>query len=122
MVFGVEIALWPIAAKKAGKWYRGSFEAPGRFMMWLCENEAALSWKRHASAMGGVQGNEERRGHSRRETAVGEKREGDDRQGSKVPGRLVGRSCLTLLVPQTAAAALNVIKLCLVIFSLFSVL
>ena len=27
MVFGVETALWPTAAKKAGKWYRGVLEA-----------------------------------------------------------------------------------------------
>ena len=57
MVVGVETALLPMAAKKACKWYREVLKAAGRFMVRRHENEAKLSMKRHASVMGGVQGN-----------------------------------------------------------------
>ena len=30
--FGVEAEVWTVAAKKAGKWYHGVFEAAERFM------------------------------------------------------------------------------------------
>ena len=33
LVFGVEAEVWTIAAKKAGKWYRGVLEAAERFMV-----------------------------------------------------------------------------------------
>ncbi|MEP5351924.1 MAG: hypothetical protein ABJZ75_06195 [Luteolibacter sp.] len=56
LVFGVETALWPTAAKKAGKWYRGILEAAERFMVRWHEAEAELSRQRRASAVGGVQG------------------------------------------------------------------
>ena len=32
LVFGVEAEVWTVAAKKAGKWYRGILEAEERFM------------------------------------------------------------------------------------------
>ena len=32
LLFGVETVLWPRAAKKSGKWYRGVVDAAGRFM------------------------------------------------------------------------------------------
>ena len=65
LVFGVETALWPTAAKKAGKWYRGILEAAERFMVRWHEAEAELSRQRRASAVGGVQGNGGRRGNKR---------------------------------------------------------
>ena len=49
--------MWTIAAKKAGKWYRGVLEAAERFMSKWHENEATLSRNRHAYATGGAQGN-----------------------------------------------------------------
>ena len=64
-VFEVEAALWSIAAKKAGKWYRGILEAAKRFMVKWHEDEAQLSRQRRASAVGGAEGNEGRSGHSR---------------------------------------------------------
>ena len=56
-MFGVETALWPTAAKKAGKWYRGILEAAEWFMVRWHEAEAELSRQRRASAVDGVQGN-----------------------------------------------------------------
>ena len=32
LLFGVETVLWPRAAKKSGKWYRGVVDAADRFM------------------------------------------------------------------------------------------
>ena len=32
LVFGIETVLWPTAAKKGGKWYRGVVEAAECFM------------------------------------------------------------------------------------------
>ena len=32
LFFGVEAEVWTVAAKKAGKWYRGVLEAAERFM------------------------------------------------------------------------------------------
>ena len=60
LVGGVETALWPIAAKKAGKWYRGVLEEAERFMVRWHEDKAQLSRQRRASAEGGVQENEGR--------------------------------------------------------------
>ena len=57
LVFGVETAMWATTAKKAGEWQRGVLEAAERFMVKWHENEATLSRKRHASVLGGVQGN-----------------------------------------------------------------
>ena len=93
MVFRVEIALWPTAAKKASKWFRGVSKATARFMVKWHEDEAKMNKQRRASFMGGVQGdggrggnrrsgrkpdrgNESRGGkrRSRRETAVGKSR------------------------------------------------
>ena len=65
-MFGAETALWPSAAKKVSKWYRGVLEAAKRFMVRWRENEAKLSRQRHVSVMGGVQGNGEGRGKSSR--------------------------------------------------------
>ena len=85
LVFGVETALWQVAAKKTGKWYRGFHEAAERFMARWHENGTTLSRKREAS----VQGDEEGRGNIRKATAVDESRKGmaDRVEGSKVPGR-----------------------------------
>ena len=57
LVFGVEAEVRTVAAKKAGKWYRGVLEATERFMAKWHEIEATLSRNRHASATGGPQGN-----------------------------------------------------------------
>ena len=54
-MFGVETALWPTSAKKAGKWYRGVLEAAERFMV-RYEDEAQLSRQRCATAVSGAQG------------------------------------------------------------------
>ena len=40
LVFGVEAEVWTVAAKKAGKWYRGVLEAAERFMAKWHEIEA----------------------------------------------------------------------------------
>ena len=67
----IETVPWPMAAKaakaakKAGKWQRWVLEAAERFMVRWHENDATLSRKRHASVMGGVQGNGQGRGKSR---------------------------------------------------------
>ena len=85
---------WPMAAKaakaakKAGKWQRWVLEAAERFMVRWHENDATLSRKRHASVMGGVQGNGQGRGKSRRETTVdGSRKEIDGGQGTRSTGR-----------------------------------
>ena len=57
LVFGVEAEVWTVAAKTAGKWYRGVLEAAERFMATWHENEAKLSRNHHAFATGGDQGN-----------------------------------------------------------------
>ena len=57
LVFGVETVVWTVAAKKVGKWYRGVLEAAERFMVWWHKDEEGPSRKRHASAVGGAQGN-----------------------------------------------------------------
>ena len=59
LTLGVETTLWQVAAKKAGKCYRGVLEAAECFMVRWQRNEAKLSRKRHVSVMGGVQGNGE---------------------------------------------------------------
>ena len=110
---GVETALGSIAANKAGKWYWGVLEAAERVMVRWHEVESELSRQRHASAVGGVQGDGGRGGNrrrgrkpdqgnagkgggrSRRETAVDEKwKDIYGRQGSKAPGRVGRRTCL----------------------------
>ena len=57
LVFEVEAEVWTIAAKKAGKWYRGVLEAAERLMAKWHENGATLSRNRHASATRIAQGN-----------------------------------------------------------------
>ena len=47
IVFGVEMVLWPTAAKKGGKWYRGVVEAAECFMTRWHRDEAESSWLRH---------------------------------------------------------------------------
>ena len=74
MVFGVETAVWTLAAKTAGKWYRGVLEAAERFMVKWHKDEADASRKRHASAAGGAEGYRNGGGNSRMETAVDENR------------------------------------------------
>ena len=54
MVFGVETALWQVAAKKTGKWYMGVLGAAERSTVRWHQNEAKLSGKRHASVVGTV--------------------------------------------------------------------
>ena len=49
MVFGVETMLWPTAAKKGRKWYRGVVEAAARFMTRWHRDEAESSWLHHAT-------------------------------------------------------------------------
>ena len=61
-MLGVEIALWPIASKEAGKRFRRVLEASKRFMVRWHEDETKSSRKRHASVMGGVQVNGEGEG------------------------------------------------------------
>lgn len=46
--FGVDTAVWTVAAKKAGKRYRGFLEAAERLVK-LHKHEAGLSRKRHTS-------------------------------------------------------------------------
>ena len=65
MTLGVETALWSTAPNKAGKWYRGILEAAERFIVRWLEDEAQLRRQRHASAVGGAQGNGGRRGNRR---------------------------------------------------------
>ncbi|CAM9337240.1 unnamed protein product, partial [Laminaria digitata] len=48
LVFGVETVLWPTAAKKGGKWYRGVVQAADCFMARWHRDEAEWSWLRHA--------------------------------------------------------------------------
>ena len=74
MVLGAETTVWSIAAKKAGKWYRGVLDAAERFMVRWHKDEADMSRKRHASAVGSAQGNGKGGGYSRKETAVDESR------------------------------------------------
>ena len=75
MVFGVETVLWPTAAKKGGKWYRGIVEAAECFMTRWHRDEAESSWLRHttedAKSDDKGRGEEEERG-SRIDTAVDE--------------------------------------------------
>ena len=49
MVFGVETVIWPTAAKKGGKWYRGVVEAAECFMTRWHRDETESSWLRHAT-------------------------------------------------------------------------
>ena len=48
LVFGVETMLWPTAAKKGGRWYRGVVEAAKCFMTRWHRDEAESSYRRHA--------------------------------------------------------------------------
>ena len=54
MVFGFETAMWTVAAKTLGKWYRGVLEEAERFMVRLHKDEADASTTRHVSAVGGA--------------------------------------------------------------------
>ena len=75
MVFGVETVLWPTAAKKGGKWYRGVVEAAECFMTRWHRDEAESSWLRHTTedAKSGDKGRERGKGRgSRTDTAVDE--------------------------------------------------
>ena len=75
MFIRVEAEVWTVAAKKAGKWYRGVLQAAAGFIAKWHGIEATLSRNRDASATGGPQGNRKRGwGNSRRETAVDESR------------------------------------------------
>ena len=49
LVFGVETVLWPTAANKGGKCYRGVVEAAECFMTRWQRDEAENSWLRHAT-------------------------------------------------------------------------
>ena len=49
LVFGVETVLWPTAAKKGGKWYRGVVEAAQCFMTRWHRDEVESRWLRHAA-------------------------------------------------------------------------
>ena len=75
LVFGVETVLWPTAAKKGGKWYRGVVEAAECFMTRWHRDEAESSWLRHATedAKSDDKGRGARKGKgSRTDTAVDE--------------------------------------------------
>ena len=48
-MFGVETLLWPRAAKKSGKCYRGGVEAADCFMVRWHRDEAQKSELRHAA-------------------------------------------------------------------------
>ena len=52
MVFGVETVLWPTAAKKGRKWYRGVVEAAESFVSRWHRDEAESSWLRHTTEDG----------------------------------------------------------------------
>ena len=106
--FGVEAGVWTIAAKNAGKWYRGVLEAAERLMAKWHENKATLSRNHHASATGGAQGNRKGGRNSRRETAVDVGRKEVADRVAPTSGHLP-----RLPAPQTAAGALNAIFLCL---------
>ena len=43
LLFGVETVIWPRAAKKSGKWYRGVVDAADRFMTRWQKGEAEKS-------------------------------------------------------------------------------
>ena len=45
----LETVLWPTAANKGGKWYRGVVEAAECFMTRWHREEAESSWLRHAT-------------------------------------------------------------------------
>ena len=93
LVFGVETALWPMAAKKAGKWYRVVLEAAERFMVrWHQQNligSATHPLRVPSKGMGREGARVVGKGNRGRR-----KQEGDGRQGSTVPGQLVGTTCL----------------------------
>ena len=45
----LETVLWPTAANKGGKWYRGVVEAAECFMTRWHRDEAESSWLRHTT-------------------------------------------------------------------------
>ena len=49
MMFGVETVLWPTAAKKGGKWYRGVVQAAEFSMTRWHGDEVESSWLRRAT-------------------------------------------------------------------------
>ena len=78
-MFGAETVLWPMAAKKGGKWYRGVVEAADCFMTKWRREEAESSWLRHATEDAKGDDNGKGRGEgrgSRTDTAVDECRNG----------------------------------------------
>ena len=48
LLFGVKTVLWPMPAKKGGRWYRGVVEAVVCLMARWHRDEAESSWLRHA--------------------------------------------------------------------------
>ena len=71
----VETVLWPTAAKKGWKWYRGVVETAECFMTRWHRDEAVSSWLRHATenAKSDDKGRRGRQGRgSRTDTAVDE--------------------------------------------------
>lgn len=62
LVFGVQTAVWIVAAKKAGKWHRWVFEAAELFMSKWRKDEANLGRQHHAPVVGGAERNGRRRG------------------------------------------------------------
>ena len=55
---------WTVAAKNAGKWFRGVFEASERCMAKWHDIEVTLSRNRHTSATGGPDGNRKGEGNN----------------------------------------------------------
>ena len=75
MVFAVETTVSTVAAKKAGKWYRGVLYAAGRFMAIIeHKDEADISRHRYASVVGGALGNGKGAGNNRKVIAADKSR------------------------------------------------
>ena len=49
MLFAAEAVLWPRAAKKSGKWYRGVVDAADCFIVRWHRGGAERSWLRHGA-------------------------------------------------------------------------
>ena len=92
LVFGVETALWQVAATKTGRWVLGVLEVAERFTVRWHENEAKLSRQRHASVVRGVQGNGQGGGDSRRETAADKSRK--EMAAATRPTSRYSRTCI----------------------------
>ena len=77
LVFGVETVLWPTAAEKGRKWYRGVVEAAECFVARWHGDKAEKSWLRHVAEDAKSDGKEKGRtggGGNRTDTAVEESR------------------------------------------------